>query len=87
MPRLWYSRIGGTLRLQMDRTLKSSSDRFRPRMLPGIFSKPPCPLWAVWGTDVAYAKLCELRGELDRRDSSLQAVWIYLEAMGVTHGR
>jgi hypothetical protein len=39
------------------------------------------------GTDVAYAKLCELRGELDRRASSLQAVWIYLEAMGVTHGR
>lgn len=39
------------------------------------------------GTDRTYAAICELRGELERRDRALETVWPYLEALGVSHDR
>jgi len=33
--------------------------------------------------DKSFAALCELRGELERRDRSLETLWLYLEAWGV----
>jgi hypothetical protein len=37
--------------------------------------------------DRSYAALCELRGELERRDRALETVWVYLEAWGLSHER
>jgi len=33
--------------------------------------------------DRSFAALCELRGELELRDRSLETLWLYLEAWGV----
>ncbi len=39
------------------------------------------------GTDKSYAAICELRGELEKRDRALAIVWPYLEAWGFANGR
>ncbi len=38
------------------------------------------------GTDKAHAEICELRGEIERRDRALETVWLYLDALGVPRG-
>ena len=39
------------------------------------------------GTDRTSAAIWELRGELEKRDRALEAVWPYLEALAVSHDR